>query len=58
MGCQEILLNFARLLKLSVAQLAEQMTLNHRVEGSSPSGETLYREMDHFCRLLSQSHFL
>jgi hypothetical protein len=25
---------------LSVAQLAEQMTLNHRVEGSNPSGET------------------
>lgn len=25
---------------LSVAQLVEQMTLNHRVEGSSPSGET------------------
>jgi hypothetical protein len=25
---------------LSVAQVAEQMTLNHRVEGSSPSGET------------------
>jgi hypothetical protein len=27
-------------LQLSVAQLAEQMTLNHRAEGSSPSGET------------------
>ncbi len=25
---------------LSVAQLVEQMTLNHWVEGSSPSGET------------------
>jgi hypothetical protein len=25
---------------LSVAQLVEQLTLNQRVEGSSPSGET------------------
>lgn len=30
--------------KLSVAQLVEQLTLNQRVEGSSPSGETLIKK--------------
>ena len=31
---------FAKLLLLSVAQLADQLTLNQRVLGSNPSGET------------------
>jgi hypothetical protein len=34
---------FARSLQASVAQLAEQLTLNQRVVGSSPSGRTTAR---------------
>ncbi len=41
-GLKKMLILRLEKYQLSVAQLVEQMTLNHRAEGSSPSGETKF----------------
>ncbi len=43
----EILLNLQPQNQRSVAQLVEHVTLNHGVEGSSPSGPTTFFQIPH-----------
>lgn len=46
MTSDDIIRNFVT--KVSVAQLVEQLTLNQRVQGSSPCGDTKWKRVTSF----------